>query len=81
MAVIESKSNDYSYLNKVSNWKEADRISAVIGFLTLAAAFAAISAVGIATGGAGIIPTVTIVASLLRIGASAALASIYAVIS
>ena len=61
-----------------SDWREADGISAAIGFFTLAAAFAAISAVGIATGGTGVIPTVTIVASLLRIGASSALASIYA---
>lgn len=62
-------------------WREADGISASIGFFTMAAAFAAISAVGIATGGTGVIPTVTIVAGLLRIGASAALASIYAAFS
>lgn len=61
-----------------ASWREADGISAAIGFFTLAAAFAAISAVGVATGGTGVIPTVTIVASLLRIGASSALASIYA---
>lgn len=65
----------------VSNWQEADGITASIGFLTLAGAFAVISGVGIASGGTGIIPTITIVASLLRIGASAALASIYYVIS
>lgn len=59
-------------------WREADGISAAIGFFTLAAAFAAISAIGVASGGTGVIPTVTIVASLLRIGASSALASIYA---
>jgi hypothetical protein len=66
---------------RACDWREADGISASIGFLTLAAAFAAISAVGIATGGTGVIPTVTIVASLLRIGASSALASIYTFIS
>lgn len=62
---------------EVCNWREADGISASIGFITLAVSFAAISAVGIATGGAGVIPTVVIVASLLRIGAASALASIY----
>lgn len=64
-----------------ADWREADGISAAIGFFTLAAAFAAISAVGVATGGTGVIPTVTIVASLLRIGASSALASIYSALS
>ncbi|SDG72221.1 hypothetical protein [Winogradskyella thalassocola] len=64
-----------------ASWREADGISAAIGFFTLAAAFTAIYAVGVATGGTGVIPTVTIVASLLRIGASSALASIYAAFS
>jgi hypothetical protein len=75
-------SNDLKAKNSSSklkmDWREADGISAAIGFFTLVVAFAAISAVGVATGGTGIIPTVTIVASLLRIGASSALASIYA---
>ena len=61
-------------------WVEADGISAAIGFVTIAFAFAAISAVGIATGGAGIIPTVGIVAGLLEISAQSTLASIYAAI-
>jgi len=61
----------------VQGWREADGISAAIGFFTLAAAFSAISAVGVATGGTGVIATVTIVASLLNIGAFAALASIW----
>jgi len=61
-------------------WVEADGISAAIGFVTIAFAFAAISAVGIPTGGAGIIPTVGIVAGLLEISAQSALASIYAAI-
>ena len=62
------------------DWKKADGITASIGFLTYALVVAAISGVGIATGGTGIVPTVSLVASLLGIGFSSALASIYAFI-
>ncbi len=75
-----SKKYPLASKQSLSGWREADGISAGIGFLTMAATFAAISAVGIATGGTGVIPTITIVASLLRIGTSSALASIYAAI-
>lgn len=60
-----------------SNWKEADGIAASIGFLTMAASVAAISTIGIATGGTGVIATIGIIANLLEIGVGAALSSIY----
>jgi hypothetical protein len=67
--------------NQKSGWKEADGISAGIGFLTIAAVFTVVSAVGLASGGTGVIPTLTILGSLLGIGISSALASLVSLIN
>lgn len=63
-------------VKKISDWKRADGISAAIGFLTTAAVIATVSAVGVATGGTGVVPTLAILGSLLGIGISSALSSL-----
>lgn len=57
-------------------WVTADGISAGISFVTLALVASAVALIGAATGGAGIVATTEIIASLLGIGFESALNSL-----